>query len=342
MRYKKGKEQGGLFDYLERKDVLAKRKRGLDRLNAMVQWESFRPVLEERIKFTEKPKGGPRPWDLVLMFKIVVLQKFHGLSDDETEFQILDRFSFQRFVGLDVGDAVPDAKTIWLFKERLGEGGIKALFDHLDAALHERGLIGKAGKIVDASFVEAPKQRNSRQDNEMIKQGKRPQSFDENPHKGAQKDTDARWTKKGDETHYGYKNHAKVDAASKLIVAWEVTPANVHDSKELETLVKEGDGTLYADSAYQSEESDKLLADKGVENQIHERAYRDHPLSQDQKQLNRLKSRIRARVEHVFGRLAQYKADRFRRVGLKRAIFETGLGNLVYNLDRVSRRSCRA
>lgn len=342
MRYKKGKEQGGLFEYQERKAALEKRKRGLDRLNAMVHWESFRPVLEGRIKFTEKPKGGPRPWDLVLMFKIVVLQKFHGLSDDETEFQILDRFSFQRFVGLDVGDTVPDAKTIWLFKERLGAEGIKALFDHLDTALNERGLIGKAGKIVDASFIEAPKQRNNRQDNEMIKEGKRPESFDENPHKGAQKDTDARWTKKGDETHYGYKNHAKVDAASKLIVAWEVTPANVHDSQELATLVVEGDGTLYADSAYQSEESAQLLTSKGIENQIHERAYRDHPLSGNQKKLNKLKSSIRARVEHVFGRLAQYKADRFRRVGLKRAIFETGLGNLVYNLDTVSRLSCRA
>jgi IS5 family transposase len=241
-----------------------------------------------------------------------------------------------------VGDDVPDSKTIWLFKERLGQEGIKALFAHLDATLRARGLIGKSGKIVDASFIEAPKQRNKREDNDLIKDGKRPESFDENPHKGAQKDTDARWTKKNDETHFGYKNHAKVDAASKLIVAWEVTPANVHDSQALERLVDESDGTLYADSAYQSEESSKLLKAKGIENQIHERSYRDHPLSQWQKKLNRLKSSIRVRVEHVFGRLAQYGADLFRRVGINRAKFETGLGNLVYNMDRCARLGCRA
>ena len=342
MRYKKGQEQGGLFDYQERKQALAKKERGLDRLSAFVDWESFRPILEGRIQFKEKPKGGPRPWDLVLMLKILVLQKFHGLSDDETEFQILDRFSFQRFVGLDVGDDVPDSKTIWLFKERLGEDGIKALFEHLDSTLRKRGLIGKAGKIVDASFIEAPKQRNKREENDLIKDGKRPESFDENPHKGAQKDTDARWTKKGGEAHFGYKNHAKVDAASKLIVAWEVTPANVHDSQALEALVDEGDGTLYADSAYRSEESGKLLEERKIENQIHERAYRGHPLGQWQKKLNRLKSSIRVRVEHVFGRLAQYGADLFRRVGINRAKFETGLGNLVYNMDRCARLGCRA
>jgi len=342
MRYKIGQGQGGLFDYQERKAALANKERGLDRLNAFVNWESFRPVLESRIKFTEKPKGGPRPWDLVLMLKILVLQKFHGLSDDETEFQILDRFSFQRFVGLDVGDDVPDAKTIWLFKERLGAEGIKALFDHLDETIRKRGLIGKSGKIVDASFIEAPKQRNKREDNDLIKDGKRPEAFDENPNVGEQKDTDARWTKKNDETHFGYKNHTKVDAASKLIVAWEVTAASVHDSQALEGLVSEDDGTLYADSAYKSDGIDKMLEQKGIENQIHERGYRDHPLSEAQKELNRLKSRIRARVEHVYGRLAQFGAELFRRVGIQRAIFETGLGNLVYNMDRCARLGCRA
>jgi IS5 family transposase len=133
-----------------------------------------------------------------------------------------------------------------------------------------------------------------------------------------------------------------VDAASKLIVAWEVTAASVHDSQALEGLVAEGDVTLYADSAYKSDEIDKILVNKKIENQIHERGYRGHPLSEAQKALNRLKSRIRARVEHVYGRLAQFEADRFRRVGLHRAIFETGLGNLVYNLDRCARLAHRA
>ncbi len=125
-------------------------------------------------------------------------------------------------------------------------------------------------------------------------------------------------------------------------MAWEVTAANVHDSQALETLVADGDGTLYADSAYQSEEIGKMLEKKGIENQIHERGYRDNPLSEAQKALNRLKSAIRARVEHVNGRFALFRAERFRRVGILRAIFETGLGNLVDNMDLCARLGCRA
>ncbi|NJO56244.1 MAG: IS5 family transposase [Rhodospirillales bacterium] len=263
MRYKKGKDQGGLFDYQERKAVLAQQTRGIDRLNDSVDWESFRPVLQGRIKFKEDPKGGPRPWDLVLMLKILVLQKFHGLSDDETEFQILDRFSFQRFLGLDVGDKVPDSKTIWLFKERLGQDGITELFEQLRRMLRTRGLVGKSGVIVDASFVEAPKQRNSGEENALIKQGKRPEAFETNPHKGAQKDTDARWAKKNNETHFGYKNHIKVDALTKMIDQWELTSANVHDSQVLATLIRCEDEALYADSAYKASRSTRCWKRKG-------------------------------------------------------------------------------
>ena len=268
------------------------------------------------------------------MLKALVLQKFHGLSDEQTEYQILDRFSFQRFLGLDAGDGAPDARTIWLFKEKLGREGLEALFGRFDSHMRERGLLGKQGKIVDASFVEAPRQRNSREDNAAIRRGERPRRFDSNARVGAQKDTDARWARKAGRNYFGYKNHAKVDAASKLVESYRVSAANVHDSQLLEELVGERDNALFADSAYSGAPLSKVLEGKGIGSFIHERSRRGRPLSGEQKRDNKIKSQVRARVEHVFGRMAQMKADWFRRVGIERARFEIGLSNLVYNFDR--------
>lgn len=334
MHYKTGENQGGLFDYQQRCRELAGRGTGLDRLNAAVDWEAFRAGLEARLAYGVGAAGGRPAWDPVLMFKVLVLQKYHGLSDEQTEFQILDRFSFQRFLGLGVGDQVPDEKTVWVFKERLGADGVRELFERFLGELAQQNLIGQQGKIVDASFVDAPRQRNSPRDNAAIKAGERPAHFDENPSCGRQKDTDARWVKKGDETHFGYKNHTKADVLTKCITAYAVTPASTHDSQTLPELVGRGDRVLYADSAYSGESSAKIVSRYNITNYIHEKGVRGHPLSPAQQKLNRLKSALRCRVEHVYARLAHWRADRFRRRTLRRAQFEIGLSNLVYNLDR--------
>jgi IS5 family transposase len=154
------------------------------------------------------------------------------MADDKTEYQINDRLSFQRFLGLSLGSKVPDAKTIWVFRESLGKSGAeKTLFSLFAEQMERKGIITRNGSIVDASFVEAPRQRNNREENERIKSGEIPEEWKESPHKLRQKDTDARWTKKNDEKHYGYKNHVKVDKTSKLIVTYSVTDASVHDSQ---------------------------------------------------------------------------------------------------------------
>jgi len=139
------------------------------------------------------------------------------LSDDQTEYQILDRLTFLRFLDLELSDKVPDSKTIWLFKETVTKSGkTEELFHTFEELLEKEGYIGKEGKIVDASFVEVPRQRNSREENKQIKEGKVPGEWLENRHKLSQKDIDARWTKKNNETFYGYKNHIKSDQKSKL------------------------------------------------------------------------------------------------------------------------------
>ena len=152
------------------------------------------------------------------MFKVLVLQSLYNLSDDQTEYQIRDRISFMRFLGLGLGDRVPDAKTIWLFRNQLAERELmKKLFERFDRFLSGQGFQAKGGTRVDASWVEVPRQHNKRQENEEIKASQLPKSFQENPYKARQKDTDARWVKKNGTNYYGYKNHAQVDVKSKFI-----------------------------------------------------------------------------------------------------------------------------
>jgi IS5 family transposase len=305
----------------------------------VIDWELFREELESVLGYAQRDwsKGGRPPFDPVLMFKVLVLQKFHGLSDEECEFQVKDRFSFMKFLGLHAGDTVPDARTIWDFKQALeqdGRNGAGRLFERFDQILSDGGMIGRKGSIVDATFVDAPRQRNSRKENEQIKEGKRPEGFEEGSAKGRQKDCEARWAKKNNETHYGYKNHAKVDAKSKLVTKYETTEASVHDSQVFDKLVDENDEAVLADSAYLSEEAREHLLKCNCQDFIQLKGYRNHPLSEEDKKANKGRSRIRVRVEHVFGRMSQMAMDRLRTIGKERAHHHIGLSNLVYNMDR--------
>jgi IS5 family transposase len=162
----------------------------------------------------------------------------YNLSDEGLEYQILDRLSFMRFLGLRVGSRVPDAKTIWLFREQLTEAGVaERLFRQFDKFLDEHGFTARKGQIIDASIVAAPRQRNSREENSQIKQGRIPQDWEQA--KKRQKDTDARWTKKNGKTYYGYKNHLNVDVKHKFIRSYSVTDAAVHDSRVFAELLDE-------------------------------------------------------------------------------------------------------
>ena len=339
MRYRNPKKDSDLFSMIEHQQSVLKTVKGINKLNAVMDWELFREELESVLGYDNRdPKrGGRPPFDAVLMLKVLVLQKYYGLSDEETEFQIMDRFSFLQFLGLQAGDDVPDARTIWDFKQLLekdGRDGTRRLFEKFGRLLRPEGLLAKEGSIVDASFVAAPRQRNSREENQQIKQGKRPEGFEADTPKGRQKDCDARWTKKNNETHYGYKNHAKVDAKSKLVDGYTTTAANVHDSQVFGELIDEEDEAVFADSAYFSKASDEHLISKNCQNFILFKGSRGHPLSEEERATNKLRSRIRVRCEHVFGRMSQMAMDRLRTIGLLRAEQHNGLCNLVYNMDR--------
>ena len=330
-------KQKTIFDEENRLELLSRLGDPLEILNKVIKWEMFRSVLNQACRKEDTGKGGRPPYDVVMMFKILVLQRLYNLSDDQTEYQINDRMSFMRFLGMNLCDKVPDAKTIWKFKNDLAEAKtVDTLFCMFDKHLEEEGFISHKGTIVDATFVDAPRQRNSRDENKKIKIGEIPEEWEkpENKSKLAQKDTDADWAKKNEEKHYGYKDHVKCDADSKLITNYSVTSASVHDSQCCLFFIGEEDKVLYADSAY-SGKPISLALPESCENQICEKGYRNNPLTPEQKENNRRKSKIRCRIEHIFGFMTgAMHGITIRSIGITRAWFNIGITNLVYNFCR--------
>jgi IS5 family transposase len=273
---------------------------------------------------------------LLLLFKICLLQNWYGLSDEQTEFMINDRLSFQRFLGLDLTSKVPDRNTIWTFKEKLTENyagfDIFALFVQ---ELTDLGIVTREGSIIDATFVEAPRQRNSRDENKKIKEdGEAPEGWGEK--KRSHKDIDATWTKKRNTTYFGYKDHLKVDKESKIITDFFVTTASTHDSQKAADLIDEHDNEAWMDSAYIGEEVEKNIRKKnpGIKLHINERGYRNNPLTEEQKASNREKSKVRARIEHVNGQMTVCGGLFVRRIGIVRNEMEICMKNMAYNISR--------
>jgi IS5 family transposase len=310
----------------------------LEKLNNGVDFELFRACLGERLAKQAQGKGGRPAYDYVLMFKILILQRYYNLSDDQVEYQINDRMSFMRFLDLTIADDIPDSKTVWNFREQLiVMGAIEDLFALFIKELEKLGLIINKGKIVDASFIDVPIQRNSRDDNKQVKAGEIPESFREKLGRLPQKDLDARWTKKNGISYFGYKNHVKVDSKSKIITGYGVTSANVHDSQAIEGLLDEKDEgqELYADSAYTGPDQEKTIDGCMMLNQVCEKGYRNKPLTDEQKENNRRKSGVRSRVEHVFGFMETSMDGMYLyNIGIKRITGIVGLMNLTYNMFR--------
>jgi len=335
--------QMGFFDADKRLALLSAKGDPLVMIFSIVPWEAFRAPIEAVVltpDAAKKSKAGRKPIDCLVLFRMLILQSLYNLSDEQVEYQVRDRLSFTRFLGLDFEGRIPDGTTLWLFREKLVKaeliGDLFALFSqHLEA----KGYIARGGQMVDATIVQAPMQRNTREENAEVKAGKTPKPWQEKPEKNRQKDTDARWTKKHGKSHFGYKNHINADAKHKFIRTYEVTDASVHDSQVLDDLIDQANTSrdLYADSAYRSAEEECKLKARGVRSRIHERGTRNRPLNARQKKSNRKKSKVRARVEHIFAAQEMASGGRLvRTIGSARAKVKIGLQNLCYNLRRLA------
>lgn len=281
------------------------------------------------------PQGGRPPYPTETMVRILVLKRLYNLSDEQMEYQLLDRMSYKRFCGLASATNIPDRTTVWTFENRIGEAGAKVLFDGVSTQLLKRGFIARGGQIIDATLVPAPKQRNSRDENKLIKDGAMP--VDWKPAKRRQKDVDATWTKKHGKSHFGYKLSINVDKKYKVIRKIETGTASTHDSTHFEdvfyTLNTSRD--VFADRGYTSAGREGWLKDKGYRNQIQRKGKRNKPLSECQQRRNHRIAKTRARVEHVFAAIDQMGGKLIRTIGQTRANFAMTMMAACYNLKRL-------
>lgn len=357
-----------LFSLSEHLERLSKDGDPLEVLDATVDFEYFRGWLVEGLGYGDGAKGGRPPFDRVSMFKVLIVQAQHNLSDAKMEFMIRDRLSWMRFFGFELCGAMPDENTIRHFRNRMTETGtLKRVMKAFDWRLHKKGYIPMSGQIVDATLVPAPKQRNTDGEKAAIKQGKTAKEiWPDEPNKAAQKDTDARWTLKiGSKVRYrpdgtplpqialpvfGYKSHISIDRRFGFIRQAAVTSAADADGRQLRRLVSKDNtaSDVWADSAYRSRSNEKWLARNMMTSRIHRRKPPGKPMPERTAKANARRSLVRAAVEHVFG----HQKSRFGlfirtihwptgdclqslRGGIARAEAKLTLANLAYNFDRL-------
>jgi IS5 family transposase len=347
--------QPGFFDVDERLKRLSGLGDHLEAFAAAVDFEMFHVDLVTALGYSDGAQGGRPPFDAVMMFKILVIQAMDNLSDERAEFLINDRMSFMRFLGLSLADRVPDARTIWLFREKLTKAGaIEPLFARFDAALRASGYIAMSGQIVDATLVAAPKQRNTEDEKKAIKEGRIPDGWAEKPAKLRQKDRDARWTVKFSKAKerpdgtkppvdiaiptFGYQNHIGIDRGFGFIRTWRATDAAAYEGARLREGLLDKSNTaasVWADTAYRSAANEAFIEKNGFVSRIHRKKPKGRPMPDAVRRANALKSTVRSRVEHVFAEQKDRMGLFIRTIGIARAKVKIGMANLVYNVKRL-------
>lgn len=295
--------------------------RQLDKILDRVDWRPFEKLLSS---IYSSPTGRPSH-PVLLLFKALLLQTWHGLSDYVLEETLDDRLSFRRFVGLSSSEKAPDHSVFSRFRDQLIQHGLhQRLFNELNRQFECRGLFVKKGTLVDATVIEAaPK--------------KPPQNEDGTAGKSAV-DPDADWTKKAGKYLFGYKAHLGVDQHSELIRKIKMTPAHVHDGKMLEQLISGDEDWALADKAYDSKENSQMLHKKGVNNGVMMRGTRHRKLSRVEKMCNRVLSKLRCPVERVFGTMKRsYRYCRAKYLGLRKNLLQLTLTSMAYNLKRMGK-----
>lgn len=293
----------------------------LNKIDQLVNWRPFEQLLS---KIYSSPAGRPSH-PLLLLFKALLLQTWHNLSDYSLEEALDDRLSFRRFVSLSVSEKAPDHSVFSRFRDELIKHGIhERLFTELNRQLEERRLIIKKGTLVDASVIEAAPKKPLHNEDGSTGQSKQ--------------DPEAQWTKKGSKYLFGYKAHVGVDQESELVRRIEMTPANVHDGKRFEAALSGDEKWAFADKAYDSWENEKILEKKGISNGIMFKAAWNRALTETQKQCNRILSKLRSPVERIFGTLKRsYRYSRARYLGLRKNQLQLTLMCLAYNLRRMQK-----
>ena len=310
-----------------------------DALQVMEQHVDFVALAAEVDRAAPRPgreRGGRPPFPTELMVRVLLIQQMFNLSDEQMEFQLLDRLSFQRFVGLRASSQIPDRTTIWTFKERLIlAGASESIFDAVNKQLSKHGYIARGGQMIDASIVQAPKQSLSKEEKELVGEGAVPITW--TPAKRRQKDVDARWTKKHGKSYFGYKISANADKRYKLVRKIKVSTASEHDTLHFEDVLDPSNTNrnILADKGYIDGAREERLSKQGWRMHIQRKGTKDKPISETQQRRNHRIAKTRARIEHVFAGLAQLGGKTLRSIGLPRATLQLNWKVAAYNLQRL-------
>jgi transposase, IS5 family len=346
--------QRGFWEFEDRLKELSAEGDPLETLAATVDFEMFRPVLMKALRRRAPSKGGRPPFDLVLKFKMLVLQSLHGLSLAQTSYMVRDRLSWMRFCGLGPADRVPDANTLWDFREALIKAkALDKVFARLDEAITSAGYLPMGGQIIDATLVAAPRQRNTEDEKAAIKEGKTAHEiWPDEPARAAQKDTSARWTVKFSKAKpkedgttqidiaiptFGYKNHVSIDRRHGIIRCHITSDAAAHDGARLREGLIDPQNTasdVWADTAYRSAANEEYLENRGKKSRIHQKKPKGKPMPKAMARGNATKSKIRARVEHVFAEQKDRMGLFIRTIGIERARAAITMVNMAYNMKR--------
>jgi transposase, IS5 family len=313
----------------------------LDKIDQFVNWKSIEKLLKKKYKKTMSADGRPA-YPPLPMFKLLLLQRWYGLSDPGLEEALNDRISFIRFSGFSLSSPLPDYSTICRFRNTLLDENIyESLFAEVNRQLEEKDLLvkGAHGAIVDATIIESS--RRPRKLMEIIPEDRKEEETKPSTAISYSDDTDATWIKKGKRPYYGYKAHVSVDAKDGYVIGGHVTPANVADTTELEKLVDDlnlPEGSMiFADKGYASENNRTILARKKLQSGIMDKAVRNKPLTLIQIMINKLISSIRYKVERSIGTLKRgYRFTRMRYTGLKKGKMELLLNAIAFNLKKVA------
>lgn len=285
----------------------------LVKVDELVDWQPFVPILGSLYSHTGRPSHPP-----LVMFKMLLLGQWYGLSDVEVESASQDRLSFMRFLGVSLGDSIPEQSVLVRFRQRLlGNRAARMLFDRVLEQLAGRGLLIRRGTLIDATIV---------------------QSARKPPSKGSKdiSDHDADWAVKRGVTTHGYKAHIAADEESGIVREAILTPGNVHDSQVADDLIQFDEQVVYADKAYDSEARRQLLAEHGIGDGILHKGRRNKPLTEEQRAHNKTASPIRSGVEKWFGDWKERRGyRRCRYVGLAMNQLHLMLLAMAHNLRRM-------
>jgi len=298
----------------------------LQKIDKFVDWQELETICQPMYKASRR---GRPTIPIQFSLKCLILQYLYNLSDPALEDALVDRLSFQRFLGISFESEIPDFTTIWRFRERLNKAGLlNNVFEAVVKQLDQRNTLLRRGTLIDATLVQAarrPSKQDSPQDGDTSSGGRA----------DSQRDRDASSVKQGKKFCYGYKGHIAVDQGSGIIRKQSFTSACVHDSQQTGELICGDEQALFADKAYASDELKQSCRKNGVFYGVLDKGRRNRPLSQKQKKANNRKSRIRNAVERPFAwfkRILGYRMVRY--VNLRRNALQFTFLCIVHNLRR--------